>query len=108
MPVDIVGYIYAAAIAAGGIAGYVKAGSTTSLGAGLLFGGLAGLGAYRTSKDPKDVWFMIGVSASLGAMMGWRFYGSKKFMPAGMVALLSVGILTKNILSLMSSEKKST
>lgn len=26
MPVDIVGYIYAAAIAAGGIAGYVKAG----------------------------------------------------------------------------------
>ncbi|XP_077973358.1 transmembrane protein 14C-like [Styela clava] len=105
MAVDWIGFLYAATVAAGGIVGYAKAGSTTSLGAGLLFGGLAGLGAYRTSKDPSDLWLTVGVSASLGAMMGWRFYGSRKFMPAGLVALLSAGILVRSICNLTTGNQ---
>ena len=37
-------------------------GSTISLAAGLLFGGIAGFGAYRMSNDPKDVWVSLGYS----------------------------------------------
>lgn len=38
-------------------------GSVPSLAAGLLFGGLAGLGAYQQSKDPKNVWLSLGKCA---------------------------------------------
>lgn len=34
-------------------------GSVPSLAAGLLFGGLAGLGAYQQSQDPKNVWLSL-------------------------------------------------
>lgn len=35
-------------------------GSVPSLAAGLLFGGLAGVGAYQMSEDPKNVWVSLG------------------------------------------------
>lgn len=35
-------------------------GSIPSLAAGLLFGGLAGFGAYQISKDPDNVWVSLG------------------------------------------------
>ena len=35
-------------------------GSVPSLAAGLLFGGLAGFGAYEISSDPKNVWVSLG------------------------------------------------
>lgn len=40
-------------------------GSVPSLAAGLLFGGLAGLGAYQLSQDPRNIWVFLGKSASL-------------------------------------------
>ena len=49
MPFDVISAAYAATVAAGGIIGYMKAGSTASLAAGLTFGGILGLGAYMTS-----------------------------------------------------------
>lgn len=39
---------------------FLLEGSVPSLAAGLLFGGLAGLGAYNQSKDPKNVWLSLG------------------------------------------------
>lgn len=39
-------------------------GSVPSLAAGLLFGGLAGLGAYQLSQDPRNVWVFLGRFAS--------------------------------------------
>lgn len=42
-------------------------GSVPSLAAGLLFGGLAGLGAYQLSQDPRNVWVFLGMSASLSS-----------------------------------------
>lgn len=49
MPFDAPSAAYAALVAAGGIIGYVKAGSIPSLAAGLTFGSILGIGAYLTS-----------------------------------------------------------
>ncbi|KAJ8279590.1 hypothetical protein COCON_G00066560 [Conger conger] len=95
MPVDWVGYGYAALIASGGIMGYVKKGSMPSLAAGLLFGGVAGLGAYRTTQDPKDIWVSLAASGTLAGIMGMRFFKSKKFMPAGLMATASILMVGK-------------
>ncbi|TRZ25419.1 hypothetical protein HGM15179_001737 [Zosterops borbonicus] len=85
MEYDWLGFGYAALVAAGGVVGYAKAGSVPSLAAGLLFGGLAGLGAYQQSKDPKNVWLSLVASGTLTTVMGMRFYNSKKAMP-GIIA----------------------
>ncbi|KAM6455262.1 transmembrane protein 14C-like isoform 1-T2 [Liasis olivaceus] len=96
MGLDWIGFGYAALVASGGIIGYAKAGSVPSLAAGLLFGGLAGLGAYQLSQDPKNIWLSLIASGTLAAIMGVRVYNSGKFMPAGLIAgasLMMVGRL---------------
>uniref|UniRef100_A0A3Q2W8N5 Transmembrane protein 14C n=1 Tax=Haplochromis burtoni TaxID=8153 RepID=A0A3Q2W8N5_HAPBU len=93
MTVDWVGYGYATLVASGGVIGYVKAGSVPSLAAGLLFGGFAGFGAYQVSNDPKNVWVSLAASGALTGIMGKRFYGSRKFMPAGLMAVARLGFL---------------
>ncbi|KAM3860246.1 transmembrane protein 14C [Diretmus argenteus] len=95
MSVDWVGYGYAGLVASGGVMGYVKAGSVPSLAAGLLFGGLAGVGAYQISNDPQNIWVSLATSGTLAGIMGKRFYGSRKFMPAGLVAGASLLMLGK-------------
>nr|XP_034980904.1 transmembrane protein 14C-like [Zootoca vivipara] len=96
MGLDWIGFGYAALVASGGMIGYAKAGSVPSLAAGLLFGGLAGLGAYQLSQDSKNIWLSLIASGTLAGIMGIRFYNSGKFMPAGLIAgasLLMVGRL---------------
>ncbi|XP_063181965.1 transmembrane protein 14C-like [Chroicocephalus ridibundus] len=96
MAVDWLGFGYAALVASGGIIGYAKAGSVPSLAAGLFFGSLAGLGAYQLSQNPNNIWISLITSGTLTAVMGTRFYNSGKFMPAGLIAgvsLLMVGRL---------------
>ncbi|KAG5197341.1 hypothetical protein JEQ12_010795 [Ovis aries] len=82
-------------VASGGIIGYAKAGSVPSLAAGLLFGGLAGLGSYQLSQDPKNVWLFLVTSGTLAGIMGMRFYNSRKFMPAGLIAGASLLMVVK-------------
>ncbi|KAM7071556.1 transmembrane protein 14C-like isoform 2-T2 [Acridotheres tristis] len=101
MAVDWLGFGYAALVASGGIIGYAKAGSVPSLAAGLFFGSLAGLGAYQVSQNPNNIWVSLVTSGALTAIMGTRFYHSKKFMPAGLIAgvsLLMVGRLALKML----------
>ncbi|XP_020497319.1 transmembrane protein 14C isoform X1 [Labrus bergylta] len=107
MTVDWVGYGYAALIASGGAIGYVKAGSVPSLAAGLLFGGLAGLGAYQISNDPKNIWVSLATSGALTGVMGKRFYGSRKFMPAGLMAGASLLMVGKLSLALLQKPQES-
>ncbi|XP_040000181.1 transmembrane protein 14C-like isoform X2 [Xiphias gladius] len=97
MAVDWVGFGYSALVSAGGIMGYVKAGSVTSLAAGLLFGLLAAVGAYLASQDPRNVWLSLGTSGTLAVVMGLRFLNSWKFMPAGLMTLASGLMLAKII-----------
>ncbi|XP_040921801.1 transmembrane protein 14C [Toxotes jaculatrix] len=107
MSVDWVGYGYAALVASGGVIGYVKAGSIPSLAAGLLFGGLAGFGAYQMSKDPNNVWVSLATSGALTGIMGKRFYGSRKFMPAGLMAGASLLMVGKLGVALLQKPQKS-
>ncbi|XP_065202259.1 transmembrane protein 14C [Planococcus citri] len=93
--VDYFGFAYAVAVAAGGIVGYVKAGSIPSLGAGLVFGSILGYGAYRVTQNPHDIYLSLGTSLVLGGIMGVRYYNSSKFMPAGLIALLSLAMVIK-------------
>ncbi|XP_053776383.1 transmembrane protein 14C isoform X3 [Desmodus rotundus] len=86
VPLHWIGFGYAALVTSGGIIGYAKAGSVPSLAAGLLFGGLAGLGAYQLSQDPRNIWVFLATSGTLAGIMGMRFYHSGKFMPAGLIA----------------------
>uniref|UniRef100_A0A8C9BW61 Transmembrane protein 14C n=1 Tax=Phocoena sinus TaxID=42100 RepID=A0A8C9BW61_PHOSS len=86
VPLHWIGFGYAALVASGGIIGYARAGSVPSLAAGLLFGGLAGFGAYQLSQDPRNIWVFLVTSGTLAGIMGMRFYHSGKFMPAGLIA----------------------
>ncbi|XP_037549733.1 transmembrane protein 14C isoform X2 [Nematolebias whitei] len=108
MSVDWVGFGYATLIASGGVVGYVKAGSVPSLAAGLLFGGLAGFGAYQISNDPKNVWVSLGTSGALAGLMGKRFYASRKFMPAGLMAAASLLMMGKLSVTLLQKPAESS
>ncbi|KAB0803324.1 hypothetical protein PPYR_00294 [Photinus pyralis] len=95
MPVDFPGFAYAAAVAAGGILGYYKAGSIPSLGAGLLFGSALAYGAYQVSQDPSNYTAQLTTTSILAGVMGYRFYNSGKVMPAGVVCALSVAMILR-------------
>ncbi|KAJ8923948.1 hypothetical protein NQ315_006724 [Exocentrus adspersus] len=95
MPVDIPGFLYAGAVAAGGILGYYRAGSIPSLAAGVLFGSALAYGAYEVSKDPANYSVQLATSSILAGIMGYRFYNSGKIMPAGVVCLLSVAMIVR-------------
>nr|CAH7747891.1 unnamed protein product [Callosobruchus chinensis] len=95
MPFDIPGFLYAGAVAAGGIMGYYKAGSVPSLAAGLLFGSALAYGAYEVSRDPANYTVQLATSSILAGIMGYRFYNSGKIMPAGVVCLLSVAMIAR-------------
>ncbi|KAI9472319.1 MAG: transmembrane proteins 14C-domain-containing protein [Benjaminiella poitrasii] len=69
---------------------YLLAGSIMSLLAGTVFGALSGLGAYQVSANPRKVVLAFMVSFVLFFVMGSRFYRGRKFMPAGLVTLLSL------------------
>jgi len=97
--VDYLGYAYAAVVALGGIMGYLKAGSVMSLGAGLTFGSLAAFGARQVSVDPSRYHVLLVVSTMLATLMGYRFANSGKFMPAGLVASLSVATVIRIVLT---------
>uniref|UniRef100_A0AAF6YP69 Transmembrane protein 14C n=1 Tax=Bos taurus TaxID=9913 RepID=A0AAF6YP69_BOVIN len=80
----------------------VPPGSVPSLAAGLLFGGLAGLGSYQLSQDPKNIWLFLVTSGTLAGIMGMRFYNSRKFMPAGLIAGASLLMVVKLGISALS------
>ncbi|XP_014231699.1 transmembrane protein 14C [Trichogramma pretiosum] len=105
MPLDLPGFAYAAFVAAGGIMGYVKSQSIPSLGAGLLFGSIIGYGAYQTTQNPQNYGTILGSSAALGGMMGYRFYNSGKIMPAGLLAAVSAVMVLRYASRILNSSQ---
>ncbi|XP_002154257.2 transmembrane protein 14C [Hydra vulgaris] len=87
---DYMTYGFALTVIFGGVIGFLKAGSFPSLIAGVLFGGLIAFGATQTSQNPKNILVVLVVSIILMIVMGTRFYKSGKFMPAGLVFVLSI------------------
>ncbi|KAK2822699.1 hypothetical protein Q5P01_022764 [Channa striata] len=107
MAADWLGFFYAALVSAGGIVGYVKAGSVISLVAGLLFGLSAAGGAYLVSQNPSNVWLSLGTSGTLAVVMGLRFLSSGKFIPAGLMTLASGLMLAKIIIGMLRRPHRS-
>ena len=70
--------------------GYLKAGSVMSLGMGMLFGTLAGLGAYRSSVNKEQYALSLIVSLAMFARFAQSFYQTGKVMPAGVVMVFSL------------------
>lgn len=109
MPVDIFSAFVASSVAAGGLVGYLKAGSKPSLIAGLAFGSLLGVGTYFTSVDPNHAnsyYLSLGTSTALGSIMGARFFRSGKFMPAGLISALSLSLAIKSAYHVFTKEHK--
>lgn len=82
--------VYGFIVLAGGVMGYVKARSAPSLMAGLAFGIaliVSGFCVWHGMRNGLKV--AMGLAVALLVVMGIRFVKSKKFMPAGLVALLS-------------------
>jgi uncharacterized membrane protein (UPF0136 family) len=90
---------YGGAIALGGLVGFLKRGSVASLGAGCGSGGMilllahASLQKYRRGEAAHfETAASLLIALLLSAAMGSRYRSSGKFMPAGMVAALSLAM----------------
>ncbi|BGP38630.1 hypothetical protein JCM10450v2_002580 [Rhodotorula kratochvilovae] len=87
------GFVSSALIAFGGAMGFLKRGSVASLVAGTGSGGLLAYGVQRQRINPRDVHLVVGVATLLSLVMGARFARGRKFMPAGLVTLLSLALV---------------
>lgn len=57
-----------------------------------------------STRNPENYYLTLATSTGLGGLMGYRFINSGKFMPAGLIALLSIGMIARfSIRALTSS-----
>ena len=99
---DFFAYSYAILVTFGGIMGYARKGSLPSLVMGLLTGIILFYAAYQVSLSPQNATLGLVVCCFLAAMMGYRFFQSGAFMPAGLVAGLSVAMGGRYLLKLIN------
>jgi uncharacterized membrane protein (UPF0136 family) len=84
-------YVFGALTIAGGVVGFVKAKSKASLIAGTVAGVLLLVSGYLVGTSGRNGLFLgLAVSASLAARFVGAFARSRKVMPAGVMAVLSV------------------
>jgi len=92
----------------GGVARGVLSQSVTSLAAGAATGSIMLFSAYLISTSPKSrltgLRIAIAVLLLLTLVMGYRFTLAFKFFPAGMVTLLSAGLLVYAVVLLNKLE----
>jgi len=90
-PSQILTAVYAAILIGGGLAGFASKGSVKSLLSSLLASAVLLRVFLLLPVDPRAGSILgVGVSALLLLVMSVRFSKSQKFMPAGLVALLSL------------------
>ncbi len=86
--------IYGILMLGGGIMGYVKAHSKPSLIMGILSGILVFIGVYLLGCNVKTgITLVTALSAVLTVVFLLRLLKTQAFMPAGMLLLLSAGVL---------------
>jgi uncharacterized membrane protein (UPF0136 family) len=84
-------YVFGVRTIAGGVVGVVKAKGKASLIAGTVAGVLLLVSGYLVGVRGRDGLFLgLGVSASLAGRFVVAFVRSRKVMPAGVMAALSV------------------
>lgn len=86
----IVLWVYIVLLLAGGIMGFVKAGSKVSLITSSIFAALLALCALGVIKSMLVADALVGLLAVVFVI---RYAKGKKFMPAGLMVILSVGTL---------------
>lgn len=97
--------IYALLLIIGGILGYTSAKSLISLLAGAVSGiVLLGVFAWSLKAPSPALWTGVGISAALLVLMGLRFAVSGKFMPAGIVTLISLVALVVTLVGALQSK----
>jgi uncharacterized membrane protein (UPF0136 family) len=83
--------IYALIVLVGGIIGYIKADSTPSLVMGAAFAFMLILSSVMIQKKMIiGFYFSLILTAFLAFFFGYRFFNSFKFMPAGLMVILSL------------------
>ena len=100
---DYFAYAYAVLVTVGGIIGFLRKGSLPSLTIGLLTGMVLLYAAYQVSLNPQNATLGFVVCAFLAAVMGFRFFKTGAFMPAGLVAGLSVAMGGRYLLKIINS-----
>jgi uncharacterized membrane protein (UPF0136 family) len=85
--------VYAILLGVGGVIGFVKARSRPSLIAGLVSAVVALIGLALTTQGNGGFLLGIALSAVMLVVFGVRFGRSRKFMPAGMLGLVSLAVL---------------
>ena len=94
--------IYAILVAVGGIIGFVTAKSQPSLIAGLASGVVAAGFLVLSYANPR---LGFGLGALLAALLlvffGWRFSLGRKFMPAGLMTLVSLAVLVLLVVAIV-------
>lgn len=93
-------FIFGALTIAGGVMGYLKAGSNASLIAGSVSGLLLLLAGYLVASGKAQPGLILGIviSVALAGRFIPAFLATHKFMPAGMMALLSVAGIVITVL----------
>jgi uncharacterized membrane protein (UPF0136 family) len=92
--------LYGILILVGGIIGHIKAGSNASLVMGVVFGLLlllSSVGMLSKKYFKKGVYFALILTLVLDAFFSYRFLATMKFMPSGMLALVSLGVIASLI-----------
>jgi uncharacterized membrane protein (UPF0136 family) len=88
--------LYGILILIGGIIGHAKAGSTASLAMGVIFGFLLFVAAgcmFSKRLYKRGVYSALVLTLLLDAFFSYRYMSSMKFMPSGMLALVSLGVM---------------
>ncbi len=98
--------VYSIIVICGGLVGCFIAGSIPSLVAGLVFGGLIALNSYKIYKgNVKGMTLSLIQSLILGSFFLYRLKVTGKFMPAGMMVIISFAV-TILLLILHPKEQK--
>ncbi|HUD02143.1 MAG TPA: TMEM14 family protein [Rhabdochlamydiaceae bacterium] len=88
--------LYGILILMGGIMGHAKAGSTASLVMGVIFGVLLLVAAgcmFSKRLYKRGVYSALVLTFVLDAFFSYRYMSSMKFMPSGMLTLVSLGVM---------------
>lgn len=92
--ISIASIIYGILLVIGGLVGYFLAGSIPSLVASSSFATLVFLSALGIQMKQKWAFpLLITCLFALFAFFGYRYYGTLKFMPPGMMAIITLAFL---------------